>query len=196
MNGTGINAINHQETLADIRHVGQSLYEKALRAGAVLRLMQFRFQHGQRLADGEENDISALVDVCLETMPHHDTDTSDPLGEIHTQVGRAIKAEKEHSDRLQTVRNAMLVIGKANASLEALSKAASAVLSVAELDDSYRQDWKAVKEILKTRGLSVHIEGIKGKVTWAEVRDAAARKEKRRIEKRAREFASIILSQR
>lgn len=192
MNGTGDSAINHKETLDNISHVGYSLCNKTLRAGAVLRFMKFRFMHGERLSEDEESDISALVDVCLETMPHHYKDALDPLDEIRTQIREDINGEKEHSARLQIVRNAMLVIGKAGANLLELSKAASAVLSIAEMDDSYWQDWKAIKGMLKTRGLSVHVEGIKGKVTWAEVRDAATRKKKRWTEKCAREFVSSV----
>lgn len=131
------------------------LTDKTLRAGALLRLMQFRFKEGGRLAEPEEDDMAELVDVCLESMPHHFTDVNYPLDELISQYRRAMQAEAKHAACLNTILDSMQIVARLDASCEDLTAAATEVHNLAEADKAYEQDWRTLKETIEARGLYV-----------------------------------------
>ncbi len=165
-----------QEIYAGFTEAGSNISTRTHRAWALLRLMQYRFKNGGRLADSEEHDMEVLVDVCLETMPRHDDDINDPLDVLDTQVRRAMKAEAKRTECLANILNSMQIVARNDATCEELTAAAGKVFEIAKAHDAYEPDWRTLKKTVEARGLKVSILTIGGLCLGPSVRTKAMRK--------------------
>ncbi|MBI4740728.1 MAG: hypothetical protein HY777_04025 [Betaproteobacteria bacterium] len=167
-----------QEIYRSFSEARENLTDRTLRAGALLRLMQFRFKNGERLADSEEHDIGVLVDVCLESMPHHYSDVNDPLDEIESQFRRSANGEARRAERIERILNAMQIVARFDTSCEELTKAAETVFNIAKEDQSFEPDWRTLVETIEARGLHICVETIGNFCLGPDVYTKEARKEK------------------
>ena len=128
-------------------------------------------------------DIAALVDVCVESMPHHNEGEIDAIDNINLEYSRALKQQTSRVDDLSRILTAMQIVARLDSTCEQLSKAANTVFDIFEKDSSFEPDWRSLKETLESRGLTVEIIRIGGICLGPSVRTKAGNKAKRNADR-------------
>lgn len=147
----------HFEIYSKLTDVGNSLSSKILKAGAVLRLMQFRLLEGRKLTPDDETDMAALLDVCIEAMPHHDDGEIDAIDRLNIEYSTALEKQAKRADDLGCILAATRIVAHPNATCEELTKAAASVFEIFKADLTFEPEWLAFVESIKVRGLHVEV---------------------------------------
>ena len=147
----------HFEIFSKLNDSGNNLSTQILKAGAVLRLMKFRFMAGDKMTPADETDIAALLDVCVESMPHHNEGEIDAIDNLNLKYSQALKQQVSRADNLKSIVAAMQTIARLDSTCEELSNAAEIVFDLSQKDRSFEPDWLSLKEALELRGLTVEV---------------------------------------
>lgn len=152
----------HSELFNRLLTAENNLSFKLLKVGAVMRLMQFRLVEGGKLNDADETDIRALVDVCLDVIPHHENDEINDIDNLTIEYSKELTRQATHAEHLHNIVNAMQIVARLDSSCEELTKAAATVFNIAQSDDAFLPDWITLRETLEARGLLVDVVTIGG----------------------------------
>ena len=178
-----------QEIATQFTNVTRPLFERVQRAGALLRMVQFRLQNGAEMSKLESEDLGIIVDLCAESMPHHYDEVDGPLDGVYFQVAAALKTEATRSNRLEDILNAMQMVARLDSTCEELTTAAKTVFDIAQADGAYEPDWRTLRETLETRGLLVEVTPFGNVCSVLNVTTKAGQKAKK---KTARVIAKLI----
>ncbi|QKV56653.1 MAG: hypothetical protein HT580_04915 [Dechloromonas sp.] len=144
----------HSELFNRLLTAENNLSFKLLKVGAVMRLMQFRLVEGGKLNDADETDIRALVDVCLDVIPHHENDEINDIDKLTIEYSKELTRQATHAEHLHNIRTPC----RSLQGLIALVKNSprqrqpfSILLSLMML----LPDWITLRETLEARGLLV-----------------------------------------
>jgi len=171
----------HFEIFSKLDDCGNSLSNKVLRAGSVLRMMQFRLLEGGKMTRADETDIAALVDVCIESMPHHNGGEIDAILSLNIEYSTALKKQAKRADDLGCILAATRIVAHPNATCEELTKAAASVFEIFIADRTFEPEWLAFVGSIEVRGLHVEVLKIGNLPPRPEVTTKKDRRARRKV---------------
>lgn len=143
---------------SEFTDVVSDITRNTLKVGAVLRLIQHLFDHGQD-HNISQDDMGALIDLCLDTLPRDYQDIYDPLEKLSNQYYRAIKNSDESLDKIQAELQArhvaMTAIANPNTTVDELTEAGMAFYRIVQKNPEYEADWNTWLECVEARGYAV-----------------------------------------
>jgi hypothetical protein len=139
------------------------LRRRTHRAGAVLRLMQHYFTT-QNSDDPMlcEDDTAAMVDLLIETLPHHDGDVNDPLDAFDSTARRTLRNSVRRESIMSEIIDAITIAARGDSTLEEIQEAAITVYRIAKDDPAYGPDFQRIIDIIQSRGFTVSIKSASG----------------------------------
>lgn len=184
-----------QEITSAFIKVKRPLFECTQKAGALLRMVQFRLTSGDDLSESDTEDLSTVVDLCVEFMPHHYDDVNDALDGVYIQCAAALKTEATRSNYLEAILNATRIVGRLDNTCEELGAAAKTVFEIAQADGAYEPDWRTLRETIEARGLFVDVITINKFSPSIRVVTKEGRKAARRSDRAVKQLVAISREQ-
>jgi hypothetical protein len=141
------------------------LYDVAKRThqtGTVLRLVQHYFAGSKQDSGLMEDDFAQIVDLLINTLPHHYTDINDPFDRFELSARQVVRNGCAREGKAQVILEAMTIAARGDSTPESLSGAAAKVLDIANADPAYEPDWQTFIDVVESRGYTVSTEEHKG----------------------------------
>lgn len=139
------------------------LRRRTHRAGTVLRLMQHYF--ATQNADNAvlcEDDTAAMIDLLIETLPHHDDDVNDPLDAFDSAARRTLRNSVRREAIMSEIIDAITIAARGDSTLEEIQDAAITVYRIAKDDPAYAPDFQRIIDVIQSRGFTVSLKHARG----------------------------------
>lgn len=135
-----------------------NITRNTLKVGAVLRLLQHRFDNSTH-DEIHDDDMGALIDLCVETLPSAYKNIYDPLENLSDQYYRVAAHRNELLEKTLAASQirfaAMAAIANPNTTADELAEAGTAIYQLAQAIQEHEADWKTWVGCVEARGYAI-----------------------------------------
>lgn len=129
-----------------------------LKVGAVLRLLQHRFDNGTH-DEIHVDDMGALIDLCVETLPRDYKGIYAPLETVSSKFRRMVRGGDESLNKTLAASHiryyAMSAIANPETTVDELTEAGTALYKLAQTIPEHEADWKTWVTCVEARGYAI-----------------------------------------